>query len=178
MSAIRDGWSCRDSIGYLLVFCSAVSSPILLSAQHTTRLKLEPHTIHLKGKGAFPLFLPKGFAISPAAEGLKRVRFMAKSPDGRIFVTTLHDLSDNSAGSVYILDGFDEKSASFARVIPYLSNLRNPNSIAFYRDQEGQDWFYVALTDRLLRYKFTPGQESPSSPPHPGGSSPECRRGR
>jgi glucose/arabinose dehydrogenase len=165
MSAIRDGWSCRDSIGYLLVFCSAVSSPILLSAQHTTRLKLEPHTIHLKGKGAFPLFLPEGFAISPAAEGLKRVRFMAKSPDGRIFVTTLHDLADNSAGSVYILDGFDEKSASFARVIPYLSNLRNPNSIAFYRDQEGQDWFYVALTDRLLRYKFTPGQESPSSPP-------------
>src|ERR1700730_518026 len=114
MSAIRDGWSCRDSIGYLLVFCSAVSSPILLSAQHTTGLRLEPHTIHLKGKAAFPLFLPEGFAISPSAEGRRRVRCMSKSPDGRSFVTTLYDLANNSAGSVYILGGFDDKSASFS----------------------------------------------------------------
>ena len=121
--------------------------------------------VRLKGKSPFSLLLPADFTIAPAAEGLKRVRFMARSPDGRIFVTTMHDLSDNSEGAVYILDGFDEEHGRFARVIPYLGNLRNPNSIAFHEDAQGQDWFYVALTDRLVRYKFTRGEERPTSQP-------------
>ena len=66
---------------------------------------------------------------------------------------------------MYILDSFDEKRRRFARVIPYLTNLRNPNSIAFYTDARGQDWLYLALTDRLVRYKFTRGEEAPSSKP-------------
>ena len=41
---------------------------------------------------------------------------------------------------------------------PYLKGLRNPNSIAFYTDQQGVDWFYLALTDRLLRYKYDAGE--------------------
>jgi glucose/arabinose dehydrogenase len=90
---------------------------------------------------------------------------MAKSPDGRIFVTTMHDLSDNREGAIYILDGFDEQRGRFARVIPYLTNLHNPNSIAFYKDAQGQDWFYMALTDRLVRYKFVGGEERPTSHP-------------
>ena len=48
-------------------------------------------------------------------------------------------------------------------MIPYLAHLRNPNSIAFIRTLRGQDWFLLALTDRLVRYKFTRGEESPSS---------------
>jgi glucose/arabinose dehydrogenase len=111
------------------------------------------------------LLLPPKLSIVPAAEGLKRVRFMAKSPDGRIFVTSMHDLSDNSEGAVYILDGFNEQRGRFARVIPYLTNLHNPNSIAFYKDAQGQDWFYLALTDRLVRYKFVGGEERPTSRP-------------
>jgi glucose/arabinose dehydrogenase len=90
---------------------------------------------------------------------------MAKSPDGRIFVTTMHDLSDNSEGAVYILDGFDPKSGRFEKVTAYLTNLRNPNSIAFYQDANGQDWFYLALTDRLVRYKFARGEVGPASQP-------------
>jgi glucose/arabinose dehydrogenase len=121
--------------------------------------------VRLKGKSPFYLSLPADFTITPAAEGLKRVRFMAKSPDGRIFVTTMHDLSDNSEGAVYILDGFDEQRGRFARVIPYLTNLHNPNSIAFYKDAQSQDWFYLALTDQLVRYKFVGGEERPTSRP-------------
>jgi glucose/arabinose dehydrogenase len=127
--------------------------------------ELKPQVIRLNGKRPFSLFLPADLQISPAAQGLKRARFMARSPDGRIFATAMHDLSDNSEGAVYILDGFDRKSGKFSRVTPYLSNLRNPNSIAFYRDANGQDWFYLALTDRLVRYKFVAHEESPSSPP-------------
>jgi len=77
----------------------------------------------------------------------------------------MHDLTDNSKGVVYILDSFDEQRHRFTRVIPYLSNLRNPNSVAFYTDAHGQDWLYLALTDRLVRYKFTRGAEAPTSKP-------------
>jgi len=121
--------------------------------------------VRLKGKSPFYLSLPEDFTIVPAAEGLKRVRFIAQSPDGRIFVTTMHDLSDNPEGAIYILDGFDEQRRKFARVIPYLTNLHNPNSIAFFQDAQGQTWFYLALTDRLVRYKFVPGEERPTSRP-------------
>ncbi|HLE63910.1 MAG TPA: PQQ-dependent sugar dehydrogenase [Pyrinomonadaceae bacterium] len=114
---------------------------------------------------SFDLYLPADFAISVAAEGLRRVRFMAKSPDGRIFVTDMHNLADNRKGAVYILDQFDPISRRFKKVIPYLTGLRNPNSIAFHTDEKGHDWFYLALTDRLLRYDFSRGEVAPKNPP-------------
>ena len=85
------------------------SQPALWSAQRTSEVKLTPHVVRLKGKSPFSLLLPANFTITPAAEGLTRVRFMAKSPDGRIFVTTMHDLSDNMEGAVYILEAVDER---------------------------------------------------------------------
>jgi hypothetical protein len=154
----------RASIATSLVLYVA-AMPVVCSAQSAPEVKLTPHVVRLKGERPFSLLLPANFTIAAAAEGLKRARFMAKSPDGRIFVTTMHDLSDNSDGAVYILDGFDEMHGRFKRVIPYLTNLHNPNSIAFFKDAQGQDWFYLALTDRLMRYKFVGGEERPTSRP-------------
>lgn len=128
-------------------------------------LKLVPHRISLANGKSFDLNLPAEFGISVAAQGLKRVRFMAKSPDGRIFVTDMYNLTDNTKGVVYILDEFNPASGSFKKVTPYLTGLRNPNSIAFYKDQNGVDWFYLALTDRLLRYKYTAGENVPAAQP-------------
>jgi glucose/arabinose dehydrogenase len=128
-------------------------------------LKLTPHHISLANGKSFNLNLPEGFGISVAAQGLKRVRFMAKSPDDRIFVTDMYNLTDNTKGVVYILDEFNPAKASFQKVTPYLSGLRNPNSIAFYTDRSGVDWFYLALTDRLLRYKYIAGENAPSAQP-------------
>ncbi|HEY0003191.1 MAG TPA: hypothetical protein VGB17_00175 [Pyrinomonadaceae bacterium] len=128
-------------------------------------LKLKPQRVSLAGGRAFSLNLPEGFHISVAAEGLNRVRFMAQSPDKRIFVTDMYNLADNKRGVVYILDGFDRTSKKFRRVIPYLTGLRNPNSIAFYTDQQGVNWLYLALTDRLLRYRYTDGELKPTSEP-------------
>lgn len=128
-------------------------------------LELKPHRITLANGRSFDLNLPDGFAVSVAAEGFKRVRFMAKSPDARIFVTDMYNLTDNKRGVVYILDQFDPVTGRFAKVSPYLTGLRNPNSIAFYRDKDGADWFYLALTDRLLRYKYTAGENSPTARP-------------
>jgi glucose/arabinose dehydrogenase len=128
-------------------------------------LRLTPRRVSLSGGRSFSLSLPEGFDISVAAEGLKRVRFMARSPDGRIFVTDMHDLSDNTKGAVYILDEFDAAGRRFKRVIPYLTHLRNPNSVAFYTDRQGVEWFYLALTDRLVRYRYEAGGEAPTGRP-------------
>jgi len=127
--------------------------------------RLIPHRVLLSGGRSFSLNLPEGFAVSVAAEGLRRVRFMSKSPDGRIFVTDMYNLTDNKRGAVYILDGFDPASKSFKKVTPYLTRLRNPNSVAFYTDAGGTTWLYLALTDRLLRYRYEAGDSAPTSEP-------------
>jgi glucose/arabinose dehydrogenase len=124
--------------------------------------KLVPHKVTLKNGKSFDLNLPAEFEIIPAAEGLKRVRFFAKAPDGRIFVTDMYNLTDNKRGAVYILDGWDAKTGKFASVIPYMTDLKNPNSCQFYRDANGQDWFYLAETDKLTRRKFTHGETKPT----------------
>jgi len=90
--------------------------------------KLVPNKITLKNGKSFTLNLAEGFEIIPAMEGLKRVRFFAKSPDGRIFVTDMYNLADGKRGTVYILDGWDAERGKFGKLIPNMSNLRNPNS--------------------------------------------------
>jgi glucose/arabinose dehydrogenase len=126
---------------------------------------LIPHRITLANGKSYELNLPEGYAIAVAAQGLKRVRFMAQSPDKRIFVTDMFNLTDNRRGVVYILDQFDPKTYQFKKVTKYLSGLRNPNSVAFYTDREGTDWFYLALTDRLVRYRYEAGKDAPSGTP-------------
>jgi glucose/arabinose dehydrogenase len=123
------------------------------------------HHITLANGNSFDLKLPDGFGISVAAQGLKRVRFMARSPDDRIFVTDMYNLTDNKRGVVYILEDFDPATRQFKKLTKYLSGLRNPNSVAFYTDQSGQDWFYLALTDRLVRYRYEAGSEAPTGEP-------------
>jgi glucose/arabinose dehydrogenase len=135
---------------------------LLFSVSLFAQPKLTPHIITLKGGKSFSLNLPAEFEIIPAAEGLKRVRFFAKAPDGRIFVTDMHDLTDNKKGAVFILDGWDARSGKFSKVVPYMTNLKNPNSVQFYRDGQGQDWFYLAETDKLTRRKFTSGETKPT----------------
>ncbi|HEX8098351.1 MAG TPA: hypothetical protein VF507_09955, partial [Pyrinomonadaceae bacterium] len=98
-------------------------------------------------------------------QGLRRVRFVALSPDDRIFVTDMFGLADNRRGAVYVLEDFDRDRKRFRKVTPYLTSLRNPNSVAFYTDARGTDWFYLALTDRLLRYRYRKGESAPAGRP-------------
>src|SRR5678810_263926 len=93
---------------------------IFLPVMALAQARLVPNKITLKNGKSFNLYLPAEFEIIPAVEGLKRVRFFAKSPDGRIFVTDMFNLTDNRKGMVYILDGWDPKTGKFAKVIPYL----------------------------------------------------------
>jgi glucose/arabinose dehydrogenase len=139
-------------IGLLLISTSAI----------TAQTRLTPQRVTLKNGKTFSLNVPSGYEIIPAAEGLKRVRFFAKAPDGRLFVTDMYNLTDNKRGVIYVLDGWDERSGKFAKVIPYMSGLHNPNSVQFYRDPSGQDWLYIAETEKLTRRKFTGGEEKPT----------------
>jgi len=151
---------------FLAIFTILVACTAATFAQ----VKLTPHKVQLRKGKAFTLNLPEDFEIIPAAEGLKRVRFMTRSPDGRIFVTDMYNLADNKKGAVHILDGFDERTGKFARVIPYMTGLRNPNSCQFHTDANGQVWFYLAETHQLTRRKFTPGETKPTD------STPEVLR--
>lgn len=150
-------------IGRVTTICTSL---LLISCSaYAQALKLSPHQISLKNGKTFSLNLPEGFDIRVAAEGLKRVRFMAQSPDGRIFVTDMYNLTDNSRGAVYILEDFDSNTGRFGKIVSYMTGLRNPNSVAFYTDKNGRDWFYLALTDKLVRYRYRAGETKPSGAP-------------
>jgi glucose/arabinose dehydrogenase len=135
---------------------------IVFAGNALSQVRLVPQKIILKNGKSFSLNVANGFEIFPAAEGLKRVRFFARAPDGRIFVTDMHDLTDNKRGAIYILDGWNAQTGKFARVIPYVTGLHNPNSVQFHRDADGQDWLYIAETDKLTRRKFINGETKPS----------------
>ena len=144
----------------LVVFVSLLFQLSVVAAP-----RLTPHHITLANGKSFDLNIPDGFEIAIAVQGLNRVRFMARSPDDRIFVTDMYNLTDNRRGVVYILDQFDPQTRQFKKITKYLSGLRNPNSITFYTDRNGVDWFYLALTDRLVRYRYEAGKDAPSGAP-------------
>src|SRR5215213_6288695 len=140
----------------------------LIAFVHSTApaQKLVPHPISLANGKSFDLNLPEDYEIKVAAQGLKRVRFMTMSPDNRLFVTDMYDLTDNHRGTVYILDQFDQTTRRFKKVTKFLTALHNPNSVAFYTDRDGTQWFYLALTDRLVRYRYLAGHDEPYGDPH------------
>ncbi len=153
------------SISLGAVLCAAFFSVENICAQ-----KLTPHPIRLADGKALTLSLPANFTINVAAQGLRRVRFMTKSPDNRIFATDMYNRADNTLGKVYVLDGWNEKTGTFAKVTPYLEHLHNPNNVAFYTEpsqggKAGQSWLYLALTDKLIRYKYNAGDNAPSGAP-------------
>ncbi len=141
-------------------------SLILAAAATPSSTGQKPHTLRYAPGKSIMLALPPALDINIAATGLKRVRFFAQSLDRRIFVTGMYNLADNTRGTVFILDGWDEKSHNFTKITRYLDHLRNPNNIAFWTDPATQQsWLYIPLTDRLVRYRYDAGDNAPSSLP-------------
>ncbi|MEJ7616584.1 MAG: hypothetical protein WKF30_06360 [Pyrinomonadaceae bacterium] len=73
-------------------------------------------TIKLANGKQFELNVHSGYKINVAAEGLKRARFMALSPDNRLFVTDMHNRTDNRRGIVYVLDEFNQQTKRFEKI--------------------------------------------------------------
>lgn len=120
-------------------------------------IQLEPHLIQLQKGDSFYLNVLRGYHISVAAEIGQRLRFLALSPDGRLFATDMLNTSDNKKGRVLIFENWNDSSKKFERIIPYMSNLHNPNQVAFYKDH-----IYVAETGRLRRFEYKAGDMQPA----------------
>ncbi len=127
---------------------------------------LTPHIVTYAPGAHLTLNLPANLEIGVAANGLHRVRFLTESPDGRIFATGMWNLADNTQGSVFVLQDWDARAGRFRRITHFLDHLRNPNNVAFWTDPATQQqWLYLPLTDRLLRYRYKPGDEHPEGAP-------------
>jgi glucose/arabinose dehydrogenase len=157
------------SVGFFLLHKNKVAAPSTNDAvpiSFSTPAKIQiavPRKVSLKKIGNFNLNVPNDYFLHVAAEGYEQLRFMAFSPDNRLFVTEMHTRNDTKKGKLYIFEQFNTTTKKFDKVSTYLSGLRNPNSVAFYTDKQGTTWLYLALTDKLMRYKYMPGDAKPSS---------------
>jgi len=112
--------------------------------------------VHLQKGVDLHLNIPKGYNITVAYEGLRRLRFLTRSPDGRLFATDMFNTSDNRRGKVYVFADWDSGEHRFRRIHSFLEGLHNPNQVAFYNDG-AHDYIYVSETGRLSRYIYHAG---------------------
>lgn len=134
--------------------------PIPSSVAFTTS-SLRAVPIKLASGKNFALSIPHEYSLTVAADGLRKPRFMALSPDNRLVVGEMYSASDTTKGRVLILSDYDAAKKRYTKTTTYLDNLRNPNSVAFYQDSVGKAWLYIALTDRLVRYAYVNGDLAP-----------------
>jgi glucose/arabinose dehydrogenase len=90
------------------------------------------------------LKLPQGFQIQEFASGFEKPRVMIYAPGGEIFITD--SVPD---GSVMLLTGKDGKASAQHRKL--IEGLDRPYGMAWWKD-----YFYVAETTSLKRYKYNP----------------------
>lgn len=100
------------------------------------------------------LSVPKGFKVNVFAEGgFRNPRWMASAPNGDVF------LADSRANSIIILRDKDGDGAAEER-FTFAENLSQPFGMAF-----NGDWFYVANTDSVVRFKYKKGQTRAETAP-------------
>ena len=124
-------------------------TPADLAKPFATASGAEGPSVVARPAGALPR-VPPGFTVSLFASGLQGPRVIRTAPDGSIFV------SETYANRVtrFAPDG---TRRSFAE------GLNQPFGIAFW--PAGTPRFvYVAETDRVVRFPWVPGSQSPSGP--------------
>ena len=154
----------RARIAANLILCVA-AMPICMFFAVCTRGKADTACGALEGQESVFVVAARRFYD---CSGRRRIeaRAIYGQIAGRTDFCDYHARSFGQLGGSRLHSGRLRRGARQIRArdsVPY--NLRNPNSIAFHQDAQGQDWFYVALTDRLVRYKFTRGEERPTSQP-------------
>jgi glucose/arabinose dehydrogenase len=110
------------------------------------------------------LYIPKGFKINIFAEGnFREPRWMTLAPNGDVF------LADSRANSVIVLRDKNKDGVAEERYV-FSNKLSQPFGMAFHKD-----WFYVANTNSIVRFKYQSGQTAAIGEPErlveltPGG---------
>lgn len=110
------------------------------------------------------LMVPKGFKVNVFAEGnFREPRWMALAPNGDVF------LADSRANTIHVLRDKDKDGVAEERFV-FSDKLSQPFGMAFHKD-----WFYVANTDSIVRFRYKPGQTAAEGEPErlveltPGG---------
>jgi glucose/arabinose dehydrogenase len=98
--------------------------------------------------------LPPGFEMATYAEGdFEEPRWLALAPNGDVFV------AESKANRIAILRDSNNDGKPDQRMI-FAENLTQPFGMAFWRD-----FFYVANTDSVVRFKYRPGQTKAEAAP-------------
>ena len=116
------------------------------SVRKSSKLIAQPENATLR--------IPRGFKIDVYAEGdFRYPRWMALAPNGDVFV------ADSRANRVIVLRDSDKDGKADKRFV-FSDKLRQPFGMAFWKD-----WFYVANTDAVVRFKYKPGQTQADGKP-------------
>jgi glucose/arabinose dehydrogenase len=100
------------------------------------------------------LMVPKGFKVNVFAEGdFTYPRWMALAPNGDVFV------ADSRANSIVVLRDTNKDGKADQRWV-WSDKLDQPFGMAFQGD-----WFYVANTDSIVRFKYRTGQTAADGEP-------------
>lgn len=143
----------KDSAITILPVSSTNSTKVIDSINTgNIKIKLRPQPVRLQNGDSFQLQVPLGFNLAVAAETGGRLRFLAKSRDGRLFAADMHDRSDNRKGRILVFENWNDGSKKFDSIYTYLDQLHNPNQLAFHKN-----YIYVAETGRLRRYIYESG---------------------
>lgn len=99
------------------------------------------------------LNVPKGFKINVFAENFTYPRWMVLAPNGDVFV------ADSRANSIVVLRDKDKDGVAEERFV-FSDKLNQPFGMAFHKD-----WFYVANTNAVVRFKYRSGQTAAEGEP-------------
>ena len=100
-----------------------------------------PHKIK-RPEGAWPQTLP-GFKVELFATGLENPRLIRTAPNGDLFV------AESEPGKVIVFHGGTPSE--------FATGLKQPFGIAFYPAGASPKWVYVANTDSVVRFPYSPG---------------------
>ena len=96
--------------------------------------------------------VPDGFVATLLAAGLNQPRTLRTAPNGDVF------LAESGAGQIRVLRGAGAPAV-------FASGLELPFGIAFWPPGPAPRFIYVAETNRVVRFPYTPGLLRPSGPP-------------
>ncbi len=95
---------------------------------------------------------PAGFKVTRFADGFESPRWIYASPNGDLFICE-SSTKPSSANRITILQDSDKDGKYDSREI-FLSNQNKPFGMLVL-----DSFFYVANTDALMRYPYSPGQK-------------------